>query len=211
MSRRSHRHGDRGHGRPPRLELTHPSSPAPAPGPVETFSPADRPAPFEAPERPASNVLTRPAMPDPDDAPTPMRTAPLPAPVALNAPAADAVPVGATLDVEGSGPPGPVDGPLALDPNRSAGCTSPQLRRFIKSRAYIPMHELRRRFAINGPEDDVAAIDIDGTRLYVGLPEREGRLLGELLRGGDVGAELSYDPVTPIIVGVYPMRPVPRS
>jgi len=27
----------------------------------------------------------------------------------------------------------------------------------------------------------------------------------------DVGAELSHDPVTPIIVGVYPMRPVPRS
>ena len=100
---------------------------------------------------------------------------------------------------------------MGADPNRSAGCTSPQLRRFIKSRAYIPMHELRRRFAINGPEDDVAAIDVDGTRLYVGLPEREGRLLGELLRGGDVGAELSHDPVTPIIVGVYPMRPVPRS
>jgi hypothetical protein len=73
------------------------------------------------------------------------------------------------------------------------------------------MHELRRRFAINGPEDDVAAIDVDGTRLYVGLPEREGRLLGELLRGGDVGVELSHDPVTPIIVGVYPMRPVPRT
>ena len=66
-------------------------------------------------------------------------------------------------------------------------------------------------FAIDGPEDDVAAIDVDGTRLYVGLPEREGRLLGELLRAGDVGAELSHDPVTPIIVGVYPMRPVPRS
>ncbi len=100
---------------------------------------------------------------------------------------------------------------MAGDQMRSAGCTSPQLRRFIKSRAYIPMHELRRRFAINGPEDDVAAIDVDGTRLYVGLPEREGRLLGELLRGGDVGAELSHDPVTPIIVGVYPMRPVPRN
>lgn len=103
------------------------------------------------------------------------------------------------------------DGAMAGDQMRSAGCTSPQLRRFIKSRAYIPMHELRRRFAINGPEDDVAAIDVDGTRLYVGLPEREGRLLGELLRGGDVGAELSHDPVTPIIVGVYPMRPVPRN
>lgn len=100
---------------------------------------------------------------------------------------------------------------MPVDALRPSGCTSPQLRRFIKSRAYIPMHELRRRFAIDGPEDDVAAIDIDGTRLYVGLPEREGRLLAELLRGGDVGAELSYDPVTPIIVGVYPMRPVPRS
>jgi hypothetical protein len=103
------------------------------------------------------------------------------------------------------------DGAIVGDQVRSAGCTSPQLRRFIKSRAYIPMHELRRRFAINGPEDDVAAIDVDGTRLYVGLPEREGRLLGELLRGGDVGVELSHDPVTPIIVGVYPMRPVPRT
>jgi hypothetical protein len=39
---------------------------------------------------------------------------------------------------------------------------------------------------------------------------REGSLLGELLRGGEVGFELSMDPVTPIIVGVYPMRPVPR-
>src|SRR4029077_2191970 len=34
-------------------------------------------------------------------------------------------------------------------------CTSPPLRRFIKSRAYVPMHELRRRFAIEGQDDDV--------------------------------------------------------
>jgi hypothetical protein len=204
MSRRSHRHGDRAHGRPPRLELTHPSSPTQAPGPVDTFS---------VPERPSSTILARPPAPALDVAAVPAQlpaasppVAPEPAPVAAVAvepaaslPSADAV--------ERPGP----EGALALDPNRSAGCTSPQLRRFIKSRAYIPMHELRRRFAIDGPEDDVAAIDVDGTRLYVGLPEREGRLLGELLRGGDVGAELSHDPVTPIIVGVYPMRPVPRS
>jgi hypothetical protein len=73
------------------------------------------------------------------------------------------------------------------------------------------MHELRRRFAINGSEDDVTQVDVDARRIYVGLPEREGRLLGELLRGGDVGFELSLDPITPIVVGVYPMRPVPRS
>jgi hypothetical protein len=212
MSRRSHRHGDRGHGRPPRLELTHPSSPAP--GPVEAFG---------APERPASTILARPTSPVAEITPTPTPTAtptatptpaqaltPSPMPAmdahAVELAAAGTPPLSEAVDrVE------PADGSMALDPNRSAGCTSPQLRRFIKSRAYIPMHELRRRFAINGPEDDVAAIDVDGTRLYVGLPEREGRLLGELLRGGDVGAELSHDPVTPIIVGVYPMRPVPRG
>ena len=92
-----------------------------------------------------------------------------------------------------------------------AGCTAPQLRRFIKSRAYVPMHELRRRFAINGTEDDVTQVALDGGRVYVGLPQREGRLLGELLRSGEVGYELSLDPVTPVVVGVYPMRPVPRS
>jgi len=89
--------------------------------------------------------------------------------------------------------------------------TAPQLRRFIKSRAYVPMHELRRRFAINGGDDDVTPVELDRNRVYVGLPEREGRLLGELLRGGDIGYELSLDPISPIVVGVYPMRPVTRG
>ena len=89
--------------------------------------------------------------------------------------------------------------------------TAPQLRRFIKSRAYVPMHELRRRFAINGGEDDVTPVDLDRNRIYVGLPAREGHLLGELLRGGDIGYELSLDPRTPVVVGLYPMRPVARS
>lgn len=91
------------------------------------------------------------------------------------------------------------------------GATAPQLRRFIKSRAYVPMHELRRRFAINGGEDDVTPIDVERQRVYVGLPPREGGLLGELLRAGDIGYELSLDPIAPIVVGVYPMRPVPRG
>ena len=92
-----------------------------------------------------------------------------------------------------------------------AGCTAPQLRRFIKSRPYVPMHELRRRFGINGTEDEVSPLPLDDARVYVGLPERECRLLGELVRGGEVGYELSLDPRTPIVVGVYPMRPVPRA
>lgn len=91
-----------------------------------------------------------------------------------------------------------------------SGATAPQFRRFIKSRAYVPMHELRRRFGINGLEDDVTPVQLEGGWIYVGLPAREGQLLGELLRGGEVGYELSLDPSTPIVIGVYPMRPVPR-
>jgi len=99
----------------------------------------------------------------------------------------------------------------ATDPDRS-GCTAPQLRRFIKSRTYVPMHELRRRFGIEGDDDDVTPVDFPaGSRVFVGLPNREGRLLGELFRAGDVGYELSLDPISPIVVGVFPMRPVPRG
>jgi hypothetical protein len=98
------------------------------------------------------------------------------------------------------------DGP----PAAPAGCTAPQLRRFIKSRSWVPMHELRRRFAINGGEDDVTPVAVEGATIFVGLPAREGRLLGELFQAGDIGYELSLDPCTPIVIGVYPMRPVPR-
>jgi len=94
---------------------------------------------------------------------------------------------------------------------RGNGCTAPQLRRFIKSRPYVPMHELRRRFAIDGGDDDVTQVRMSDGSIYVGLPDREGSLLGELLRGGEIGYELSLDPRSPIVVGVYPMRPVPRG
>jgi hypothetical protein len=96
-------------------------------------------------------------------------------------------------------------------PEPPAGCTAPQLRRFIKSRPYVPMHELRRRFGIDGGEDDVTPVDLSTGRIFVGLPPREGGLLGELLRGGDIGYELSLDPRSPVVVGLYPMRPVART
>jgi hypothetical protein len=100
---------------------------------------------------------------------------------------------------------------IAQNGGERTGCTAPQLRRFIKSRPYVPMHELRRRFAIDGNDDDVTPVDLEGSKVFVGLPPREGSLLGELLRGGEIGYELSFDPLAPIVVGVYPMRPVPRT
>ncbi|HET7472557.1 MAG TPA: hypothetical protein VFJ71_05495 [Candidatus Limnocylindrales bacterium] len=157
------------------------------------------------------NVDAAPAMREPVPRPEPSeRSAPQPA-----------EPLAPTLEGPRT-PPGafgpalvPPPAPAAPGPNGAApgpaGCTAPQLRRFIKSRPYVPMHELRRRFGINGHEDDVSPIDLGDRRLFVGLPPREGSLVGELLRGGDIGYELSLDPRTPIVVGLYPMRPVARS
>lgn len=103
------------------------------------------------------------------------------------------------------------DPPPAPGPDRNSQCTAPQFRRFIKSRPYVPMHELRRRFGIDGQDDDVTPVRLDPGWVYVGLPSREGSLLGDLLRAGEIGYELSLDPRTPIVIGVYPMRPIPRS
>ena len=92
-----------------------------------------------------------------------------------------------------------------------ASCTLAQMRRFIKSRPYVPVHELRRRFLIEGIEDEVNPMtSADGT-LYVGLPEREAGFLGELIKAGEVGCELLLDPTSPAVVGVFPMRPVARQ
>ena len=91
------------------------------------------------------------------------------------------------------------------------GPTAAQLRRFIKSRPYVPLHELRRRFELNGDLDDVCGVQMNGHgTVYVGLPPREADFLATLVNDGDVGVELSQDPNAPIVVGVFPMRPVSR-
>lgn len=117
-----------------------------------------------------------------------------------------------------SGPPGqrPAPDPARAGPGRAGGssrngsCTAAQLRRFIKSRSYVPLHELRRRFGLDGSEDDVSPMDVAERQLFVGLPSREAGLLAELLGSGDIGYELLLDPTCPIVVGVFAMRPVPR-
>jgi hypothetical protein len=183
-------------------------TPAVAPPPMRT----PMPTPIAMPaDTPADTPANTPAVPEGPVAPTAPSAdavsidAPIARPTAPRAPAA-APPHRPNGNGMGMHPPSEHD-----DSSVERGATAPQLRRFIKSRAYVPMHELRRRFAINSADDDVTPVDLERRRVFVGLPEREGRLLGELLRGGDIGFELSLDPITPIVVGVYPMRPVTRT
>ena len=95
-------------------------------------------------------------------------------------------------------------------PAKGPGCTQAQLRRFIKSRPYVPMHELRRRFSINGEADDVQPVETAKGRIWVGLPQRESGFLAELVDKGEIGVELCHDPCVSMVVGVYAMRPVGR-
>jgi hypothetical protein len=180
---------------------------------VHGETPAEAFAGIEA--EPATNLADAPdgpvldvAPPGPAEPRPPLRVAPSPAPRPVASRPWRSGPQAGSPSAQHMGEDG---GQADGGPSAERVATAPQLRRFIKSRAYVPMHELRRRFAINGGEDDVTPVDLDRSRIYVGLPEREGRLLGELLRGGDIGYELSLDPISPIVVGVYPMRPVSRG
>ena len=222
MSRRHHGRSHQG-GRyrhdPPR--------PAPGATPDAPELPTSTPpAPIDAADAPRA-AHDRPASPSAGRAPEPVVAAP--AAIGPRSASTDSAPTAGPAGFarpQGDGRPRPATGPLngnghadgqghgpgpSTGQERSNGCTAPQLRRFIKSRPYVPMHELRRRFAIDGGDDEVTQVSIDHGHVYVGLPSREGSLLGELLRGGDIGYELSLDPRTPVVIGVYPMRPVPRS
>jgi hypothetical protein len=90
-------------------------------------------------------------------------------------------------------------------------CTLAQMRRFIKSRPYVPVHELRRRFEITGIEDEVNPVATDRGTFYVGLPQPEATYLADLIKAGEVGYELLLDPASPALIGVFPMRPVARQ
>ena len=105
----------------------------------------------------------------------------------------------------------PTDAPDQPAERAPGSPTAAQLRRFIKSRPYVPLHELRRRFELNGELDDVCRVDGPDGPFYVGLPAREAELLAGLVRAGDVGVELSRDPRVPIVVGVFALKPVARG
>lgn len=78
------------------------------------------------------------------------------------------------------------------------------LRRFINSRPYVALSEIRRRFGLE--EDAVTRVSNNGTLAYVGLPEREALKLADLWQRGEIGLEFSVEVRASVVVGIYPMR-----
>jgi hypothetical protein len=78
------------------------------------------------------------------------------------------------------------------------------LRRYLTSRPYIAVADIRRRFGLD-PEA-MSVVSRNGTTAYIGLPEREAAKLQDLWQRDEVGVELSVEVRAPVVVGVYPMR-----
>jgi hypothetical protein len=79
------------------------------------------------------------------------------------------------------------------------------LRRFISSRPYVAIAELRRRFILDQP-DAMSRLERDGTVAWVGLPDREAAKLQELWLRDEIGLQLSVEVRAPVVVGIFPMR-----
>jgi hypothetical protein len=79
------------------------------------------------------------------------------------------------------------------------------LRRFISSRPYVAIAELRRRFILDQP-DAMSRLERDGQAAWVGLPEREASKLQDLWLRDEIGLQLSVEVRAPVVVGVFPMR-----
>lgn len=79
------------------------------------------------------------------------------------------------------------------------------LRRFITSRPYVAIAELRRRFILD-PADAMSRLERHGTVAWVGLPDREAAKLQELWLRDEIGLQLSVEVRAPVVVGVFPMR-----
>jgi hypothetical protein len=89
--------------------------------------------------------------------------------------------------------------PAAKRPSTSS------LRRFISSRPYVTVSEVRRRFGLE-ESDAVSRLRCDGATAWIGLPEREASKICELWQRGEIGLELSHEVRAPAVVGIYPMR-----
>ena len=73
---------------------------------------------------------------------------------------------------------------------------------FIRSRSYVSIPDIRRRFNLE-EGDEVSVIAGGHGRLFVGLPADAARVLGDLLREGRVGLETEPGLLARAVVGAY--------
>ena len=78
------------------------------------------------------------------------------------------------------------------------------LRRYLTSRPYIAVADVRRRFGLD--PDAMSVVARNGTTAFIGLPEREATKLQDLWQRDEIGVELSVEVRAPVVVGIFPIR-----
>jgi hypothetical protein len=78
------------------------------------------------------------------------------------------------------------------------------LRRYLTSRPYVPVADVRRRFGLD--PDAMSVVSRNGTTAFVGLPDREAAKLQDLWQRDEIGVELSVEVHAPVVIGIYPLR-----
>jgi len=81
--------------------------------------------------------------------------------------------------------------------------TAAQLRRMARARPYVPIHEIRRTYALAGDEDLTVKIKTPDGDAWVGLPEREAKLIEGLLNQGEIGLIFHEMPRARVVLGIY--------
>ena len=77
---------------------------------------------------------------------------------------------------------------------------------FIRHKSYVPISEIRRRFAVES--DDGTFIDTGNQRrAYVGLPLGTAQSIEKLWQQGKIGLEMSVEFDAQVLIGVYPINP----
>ncbi|MGH2460671.1 MAG: hypothetical protein ACRDIY_17595 [Chloroflexota bacterium] len=72
---------------------------------------------------------------------------------------------------------------------------------FIRSRSYVSVPDIRRRFNLEG--EDVSPVPGPQGHVFIGLPSDAARILGDLVRDGRVGLELQPEIHARAATGVY--------
>ncbi|MHB8619265.1 MAG: hypothetical protein ACYDAG_06825 [Chloroflexota bacterium] len=102
--------------------------------------------------------------------------------------------------------------PEEREPEAPSDDRQPKVRRvnsgklfwFIKSKSYVPIPEIRRKFEIT--PDEMSTIQDEGDRLYIGLPREIADVVANLKQQQKIGIECSVDYTTKVVIGVYPLK-----
>lgn len=88
-------------------------------------------------------------------------------------------------------------------PRKARRVNSGKLFWYIRSKSYVPIPELRRRFEIAA--DDMATFEDDGRKVYIGLPQDVADVVANLRRQQKIGLECSADFTASVVIGIYPL------